>query len=287
MSIRAGYIGLGDIGKPMAERIVRGGLDTTVFDVREEPCRDLAALGAHVAGSCRELAERCDIIGVCVRDDDEVKQVALGSEGIMATAQPESIVALHSTILPRTIEEVARAGASRHIGVIDAPMTGGAAGAENGTLTYMVGGDALLLSRCRPVLETSAARIVHTGALGSGAATKLCNNLIGYLEFLAVFEASLLATHAGLSKDVLLEVTRSSGHMTNTMATFLSFRQTMDERPDDSALQAVARHFTAIGEKDLAVTLAFARQLGITLPGSALCQQVLARVYGLQDAGRR
>src|SRR5262249_956053 len=135
--------------------------------------------------------------------------------------------------------------------------------------------------------ETSAAKIVHTGDLGSGAATKLCNNLLGYLAYLAVYEASLLAERAGVASEPLVEVTRSGGHMTENMVGFRRFRQRADQFPDDAALQERARNFTDLAEKDLAVTLAFARELGITLPGTALCQQLMARVYGLRDPLRR
>jgi 3-hydroxyisobutyrate dehydrogenase len=287
MAIRAGFIGLGNIGKPMAQRLVEAGIDTIVFDLRDDARRELAVLGARAANSCAEVAAGADVIGICVRDDTEVRHVALGADGVIAHARPDAVIVLHSTILPSTVQEVARAAERRGVGVLDAPITGGAAGAQNGTLTYMVGGDANLVERCRSVFATSGTSIIHTGALGSGAAAKLCNNLIGYMSFLATFEATLLAMHAGLSVDSLLEVTRANGYMTDMMLTFLRFRQRAEERPDDPSLQAIARRFTDLAEKDLAVTLAFARERGITLPGTGLCQQLMARVYGLRDDQRR
>jgi 3-hydroxyisobutyrate dehydrogenase len=287
MGICAGFIGLGNIGKPMALRLVQAGLPTVVFDRREAACRELANLGARAATSCAEVAATCDVIGVCVRDDDDVRQVTLAPDGVLPSARSGAVIALHSTILPRTVIEIGHAAAAREVGVVDAAITGGAAGAQNGTLTYMVGGDAALVERCRPVFATSAAHIVHTGALGSGAATKLCNNLIGYLGYLAAFEAAHLAEHAGLSIDALLEVTRSTGAMTDAMLTFLRFRQAIEAQPDTPSLQQTARNFTDLAEKDLAVTLAFAREHGVTLPGTAVCQQLMARVYGLRDGARR
>ena len=282
--MRIGFIGLGNIGRPMAERLVKAGMETVVFDVREEACRPLVALGARAAESIAALAAAADVIGVCVRDDAEVRQVA---GALLEGAARGVLIAIHSTILPRTVIEVAAAARRRGIDVVDAPMTGGAAGAEKGTLTYMVGGDAALVDRCRPLLAASAAKIVHTGALGSGAATKLCNNLIGYMAFLSAYETALLARHASLSFEALLEVTRANGYMTEMMATFLGFRRLIEEKPDDAALQDAARRFTDLAEKDLAVTLAFARENGVTLPGAGLCQQLMARVYGLRDDKRR
>ncbi len=280
MAIRAGFIGLGNIGKPMAKRLVGAGVETIVYDLREDARRELAEQGARAASSAAEVAAVAEVIGVCVRDDEEVRRVTLGPEGVVAHAAAGAVVALHSTILPSTVREVGRAAEARGVGLLDAPITGGSTGAESGTLTYIVGGDPALLERCRPVFAASAKRIVHTGELGSGAAAKLCNNLIGYLGFLAAFEASSLARHAGLSFESLLEVTRSSGHMTDIMLPFLHFRRRVEEQPDDPALRARAETFAALGEKDLAVTLAFARECGITLPGTAVCRELMARVYG-------
>ncbi|MDP3768054.1 MAG: NAD(P)-binding domain-containing protein, partial [Dehalococcoidia bacterium] len=133
------------------------------------------------------------VIGICVRDDADVRAVLLGPDGVIEAAKQDAVVAVHSTVLPDTVRSVASEAEKRGVGVIDAPVTGGAFGAQRGTLTYMVGGDAALLARCRPVFETSAAKIVHTGPLGSGASMKLCHSVMTYLGFLAAFEAALLA----------------------------------------------------------------------------------------------
>jgi 3-hydroxyisobutyrate dehydrogenase-like beta-hydroxyacid dehydrogenase len=286
MTTRVGFIGLGNIGKPMAERLVTGGLSPIVFDVRAVARTALAARGARVAASCAEVAREADVIGICVRDDADVRSATLGPDGVIAHARPDAIIAIHSTVLPGTVRVVGRIAAERGVGVIDAPITGAAVGAETGTLTYMVGGPAELVDRCRPVFATAAGRIVHTGALGSGAIAKLCNNLMGYLGFLAAYEATLLADNGGLSFDAMVEVTRG-GHLTELMHGFAGFRRRIGADPDDAALQARARDFADLAEKDLAVTLAFAREQGITLPGTALCQQLMARVYGVRDDRRR
>ena len=285
--MRVGFIGLGNIGRPMALRLVQAGLDTVVFDLADAPCRELEAAGARVASSCAEAVREADIIGVCVRDDADVREVTTGPGGVIEAAQPGAIVALHSTILPSTVREVASAAAERGVGVVDAPIAGGAMGAERGTLTYMVGGDAELVERCRPMFEASAAKIVHTGPLGSGATMKLCHSIMTYLGFLAAFEATLLARHAGLSQEALEEVTRSSGMMNDQTLAFVRMRRVAEERLDDDSLQALLRSITALAEKDLALTLALAREHGVALPGSALCQQLMARVYGLADDKRR
>ncbi len=287
MALRAGFIGLGEMGAPMARWLVEKSLETAVYDLRPESVEELRKAGARPAASCRELAGQADVIGVCVRDDADVRAAVLGPDGALAGASAGAIVALHSTIRPSTVLEVARAASQRGVGVVDAPITGGAAGARNGTLCYMVGGEAELVERCRPVFETSASRIVHTGALGTGAATKLCNNLMTYLSFLSAFEATHLADCAGLSRDALFEVTRANGNLTDPMRAYLGLHAAAAERGEDESFQAMLRGYTELAEKDLAVTLEFAREQGVALPGAALCQQLMARVYGLRDEKRR
>ncbi len=287
MAARAGFIGLGNIGRPMARRLVAAGLPTTVFDVAPDGVAELVACGASAASSAREVAAASDTVGVCVRDDRDVRDVLLGDHGLLAGAHPGLVIAIHSTVLPRTVHEMGAAAAAVGVGVVDACVTGGAAGADMGRLTYMVGGRAEHIDKCRPAFETSALLITVTGELGSGAATKLCNNLMTYLGFLAAFEATLLAGRAGLSLQSLEEVTRSNGNMTDQMLAFLTLHRIPAAQRNDAGFQQMLRGFTTLAEKDLAVTLEFARELGVALPGAALCQQLMARVYGLLDDGRR
>jgi 3-hydroxyisobutyrate dehydrogenase len=252
MSLRAGFVGLGAIGRPMAARLCAAGLPTTVHDL--------------VPGAVDPL---------------------LAADGVLAGAAPGAVIAIHSTILPRTVREVGALAAERGVAVVDACVTGGPQGAEAGRLTYMVGGDPADLERCRPVFATAAKTIVHTGPLGTGAATKLCNNLMTYLGFLAAFEATLLARASGLAREAFEEVTRSNGNLTDQMQAFLMLHRLPAEQQRDPDFQAMLRGYTTLAEKDLAVTLAFAREHGVALPGAALCQQLMARVYGLQDPNRR
>ena len=278
--LRVGFVGLGNIGLPMARNITGRGFALTVFDLRAEPLAELAARGATVAGTLGELGAGAEVIGVCVRDDAQVEGVLLGAEGILAAARPGTIVVIHSTVHPRTIHAMARHAARRGVGVLDAPITGGAAGAEAKTLCYMAGGDASLIERCRPVFKTSAATIVTTGALGTGAATKLCNNIMMYLGFLAAFEATSLAQAAGVAREVLLDVTRSNGILTKPMEAYLGLRAAAASRTNDVALQHMLAGFSDLAAKDLEVALECARELGVTLPGTERCRELMALVYG-------
>ena len=287
MSLRAGFVGLGAIGRPMAARLCAGGLPTTVHDLVPEAVEALVAAGAARAGSARAVGAAADVIGVCVRDDADVRAAVLGDDGVLAGAAPGAVIAIHSTVLPRTVRAVGAAAAARGVAVVDACVTGGPQGAEQGRLTYMVGGDVADLERCRPVFATAAKTIVHTGPLGTGAAVKLCNNLMTYLGFLAAFEATLLARTSGLSRAAFEEVTRSNGNLTDQMQAFLMLHRLPAEQQRDPEFQKLMRGYTTLAEKDLAVTLEFAREHGVALPGAALCQQLMARVYGLQDPNRR
>lgn len=287
MALRVGFVGLGNIGKPMAQRLVAAGLETSVLDALQAPVDELVREGAKAAGSPRELAARVDVIGVCVRDDADVRAVFEGDDGLLAGAAAGTVIALHSTILPSTVRELGAAAAARGVGVLDACVTGGAAVAAQGKLTYIVGGESAHLERCRPAFETSAAKIVHTGPLGSGASTKLCNNLMTYLAWLSAFESLHLARAAGLSQEKLEEVTRSNGNLTDPMLAFLALHKAPAETRKSSGFQATMRGFVTLAEKDLAVTLAFARECGVALPGTGLVSQLMARLYGLDDDARR
>lgn len=278
--LRAGFIGLGNIGKPMAERIAAAGIPLAVYDVAAPAAAALAAAGAKAMGSAREVAVNVDVLGICVRDDRDLAEVMAGPDGILAGAKPGLVVAVHSTVLPRSVVELGAAAARARVGVVDACITGGAIGAAAGTLTYIVGGDDAHVERCRPVFETSGKRIIHTGALGSGAATKLCNNLMTYLGFLAAYEATMLARGGGLSEKALEDVTSANGNLTEQMKAFLALHKLPPETRADPGFQSLIDGFATLAEKDLDVTLAFAQEHGVELPGTERCRDLIATVYG-------
>lgn len=287
MSLRAGFVGLGHIGAPMAERLLAAGLETTVYDLRAEATEPLAGKGAQVAPSPRALAGASDVVGVCVRDDDDVRAVLGGAEGLLAGAARGLVVAVHSTVLPGTIRALGAAADGRGVSLVDACVTGGPVGAAQGTLVVMAGGEAEALARARPYHDAFAREVVHAGPLGSGAALKLCNNLMTYLGFLSAFEATQLAGRAGLSTEAFEAVTRANGNLTDGMRAFLALHRAPAEARESESFQAMLRGVTTLAEKDLAATLAFARELGLALPGAGVCAQLMARVYGLRDPGRR
>jgi len=199
MTIRAGFIGLGNIGLPMAKRLAEAGLETTGFDVVPARVAELEAAGARSAASPRAVAVASDVVGVCVRDDADVRAVFAGDAGILAGARKGTIVAIHSTVQPATVEALAAEASPLGVAVVDACVTGGAAGAAQGTLTVMAGGDADAIARARPFFDCFAKKTVHTGPIGSGCKMKLCNNLMTYLAWTSIYEATMLARAAGLA----------------------------------------------------------------------------------------
>jgi 3-hydroxyisobutyrate dehydrogenase-like beta-hydroxyacid dehydrogenase len=287
MALRVGFVGLGNIGLPMARRLPAAGLATTVHDVVQERVEALVAVGARAAATPRALAAASDAIGVCVRDDADVRAVLLEEDGLLAGAVPGAVIAIHSTVQPDTVREVGAAAAARGVGVIDACVSGGAAGAAQGALTVMAGGDPAHVERARPLLDAFARKVVVCGPLGSGCKAKLCNNLMTYLAWTAAFEATLLARAADLSQEALEEVTRSNGNLTDPMLAFLALHKAPEETRRSEGFQAALRGYVEVAEKDLAAALALARRCGIALPGAALASQIMARVYGLEDGGRR
>ena len=150
MTLAVGFVGLGRIGKPIAANILAAGFDLMVFDVREEPMRELAQLGAKQARSLRELSEHAEIVAVAVVDDSQVDEVLLSHAGLLQSGRRDSIIMIHSTIMPGTVRRLAQAAESKEVKVIDAPVSGGEAGARERQLCYMVGGEKEFLRNAGP-----------------------------------------------------------------------------------------------------------------------------------------
>jgi 3-hydroxyisobutyrate dehydrogenase len=276
--MNVGFIGLGNIGKPMARRLPRLGGKVVLYDVNPAPLRELAALGCETAASPGALARDCSVIGVCVRDDADVEALLQGPDGLLRNAARDSVIAIHSTVTQDALLRWAAQGEALGLHVIDAPITGGASGAEAGTLTYMVGGSAEVLERCRPVFATSAQKIIHAGAVGRGIALKLCNNIMTYAAFTAIHEAAALAQAGGLEVNLLLEVGRSNGVVTPQMEAFFGGRSKL-AAAGEAMLQQAFAPFAALGRKDLAAALASAAALGLELPLTRQLESLMEDVF--------
>jgi 3-hydroxyisobutyrate dehydrogenase len=201
---------------------------------------------------------------------------------LLAALAPDSIIAVHSTVTQAAVLEWVAQARARGIHLLDAPITGGAAAAESATLTYMVGGDAALVERCRPVFMTSGAKLVHAGPAGSGILLKLCNNLMTYAAFAAIHEADHLARAGGLDPALLAEVGRSNGVVTAQMEAFMTNRGKL-ANAGTQVLHRVFAPFAALAGKDLAAALASARELQQQLPVTERVAAVIEKVFLNQD----
>lgn len=262
--MRVGFVGLGNIGKPMALRLAAAeGVDLWVYDVAADPVAELGGAGAKAAGSVAELAAAVDVVCVMVRDDAQARSVA-------AEVGAGPVLVLHSTVAPSTPEELAEDGLT----VLDAPVSGGPMGAADGSLAIMVGGPDEAFAAALPALEAMGSKVVHAGPLGAGTRMKLARNLIHFVAFTAVTEAQRLAEAAGLDLVALGDVVRHTDAITGGPGAIMHRDTTAPIAPDDF-WHGVFEHVRALGEKDLSFAIALAEELGVDVP---LAREALPRL---------
>ena len=192
---RVGFIGLGRQGRPMAERILGAGIPLTVWARRPEAASEL---GAHVAVSAKDLGSRCDVVGLCVFDADDVRDVMFGPDGVLTGMRPGGVVAVHSTIAPDDIRSIAARAARNGVTVLDAPVSGGPAVAEAGQLLVIVAGDRAAAGRATPMFESYAGTIVEFPQVGMGQTVKLINNALQAAQLGLVADAARVAARFGV-----------------------------------------------------------------------------------------
>lgn len=275
-----GFIGLGQIGKPMARRLTDwpGGL--IVCDALEAATRSFADRGIAVGSTPAEVAARATVISVMVRDDAQVTSVLTGPDGILSTARPGTVVAIHSTVEPDTPGRLAALGAAHDVHVVDAPVSGGAMGAAGGTLALMVGGADEAVELIREPFARMATLLAHLGPVGAGTRAKLARNLITFASYTAVGEALQLAEAAGVDLAMLGEVVRHSDRVTGGPGAVMLRATALPLDPADP-LHDVFVHTRALGEKDLGLALELGTGVGVDLPVARLALERLAGALGV------
>jgi 2-hydroxy-3-oxopropionate reductase len=193
-----GFIGLGLMGRPMARNLLKAGRPLVVHNRSSAAVEELAATGARVASSPFETAQAAGIVITMLPDSPDVMAVCHGPRGIFAGARPGTLLIDMSTIAPAVARDLAAEAEAKGLAMLDAPVSGGTAGAAAGTLSVMVGGPADALERARPVLEVLGKTITHVGAAGAGQVAKVCNQVVVALSIEAVGEAFVLAERAGV-----------------------------------------------------------------------------------------
>lgn len=207
MGMRVGFIGLGTMGEPMAANLLSAGFPVQVLAHRNRlPIERLVARGATEGATPRDLGQQNDLVVLCVTDDEAVREVTLGVNGLVHAANPSLVVVDCSTISPLASQEIAGALQDVEITMLDAPISGGQSGAQAGTLAVMVGGPRVAFEHALPVLEAMGSAVTHVGDNGSALIVKLCNNLIVGAMLTAISEAFALADKAGVDSAILHEV---------------------------------------------------------------------------------
>lgn len=262
--MKVGFIGLGVQGKYLAVNIAEAGHDVLVYDLRAQPCQEVAARGARVAASNREVGAHAELVCICVLDDEQLRSVVLGAEGVLAGARPGSVIAVHSTVEPATIAELAQAAQARGVELLDAPVSGSEPGAKNKTMAYMVGGSAEAFARCRPVFAASGPNIIHTGGSGTGIRAKLAHQLMVCVNMLSAYEGLRLGLEAGLAPEVLEQVIHAGSAQSRVADRWFK------RKPGS--------HAQGLFYKDLRLCLKYAHELKLSVPGAALAQQMLDKI---------
>ena len=276
--MKVAFVGMGTMGAPMALNILRAGHEVVVYNRTREKELPLADAGALRADTPREAAKGAGIIITCVSDTPDVEAVILGDDGIIHGAPAKSLVIDMSTISPAATRHIAAKLADRKIRMLDAPVSGGSEGARNGTLAIMVGGEAQDVHQAMPVLKAMGKTITHVGAIGSGQITKAINQVIIAGTYMGVAEGMVLGMKAGLDMQKVTEAI-SGGAAGSWVLSNRAMNMVNNTYPLGFRVR--------LHHKDLRIALEAARDMGITLPISALVDQIengiIGRGYGDED----
>ncbi len=270
-----GFIGLGIMGRPMARNVLRGGYPVVVYDLVPAAMQELAAVGATIAASPAELARAVDVVLLCLPDSPDVEAALEGEQGVFAGTRPGQIIVDMSSIAPVVARRLAAAAAARGAILLDAPVSGGQVGAQQGTLSIMVGGDAGALEQVRPVLATMGKTILHIGDSGAGQVAKACNQVIIAVTIEAVAEALVLAAKAGVDPVKVREALLGGAAYSRVL--------------EIHGARILARDFTPgfrtrLQVKDLNIALETGRAYGAPLPAAALVQQLFGVLMAQGDS---
>ena len=270
-----GFIGLGIMGKPMAGHLVKAGHKVNVFSRSPGPVEELADSGAVACNSAREVAEKSDMVFIMVPDTPDVDRVLFGSDGVAEGVRKGSIVVDMSSISPIATKGFAQRLESLGVEMLDAPVSGGQLGAQNATLSIMVGGKKEIFEKANPFFELMGQNIVHVGPNGDGQTCKVANQIVVALTIEAVGEALLLASKAGADVSKVRDA---------LMGGFAGSRilELHGERMMTHSFEPGFR--IRLHQKDLNLALEAARELGVSLPNTATAQELFNAVKA-QEGG--
>ena len=218
MTVSVGFIGLGNMGNPMAANVQKNGFALTVFDKNEQAMANLVQSGAKAAASARAVVEQCEVLLTCVPGSPESEDLYLGTGGLIEAAKSGNVLVDMSSVLPSTPRKIEPRANARGVQFLEAPVSGGVTGARAATLAIMTGGDAAVLERVRPILRAIGPNIYHVGPVGTGNTVKAINNMMSSVNTLAMMEGLVLGMKAGIDMQKIYEIVKDSSGNSNALA---------------------------------------------------------------------
>ncbi len=274
MAEKVGFIGLGIMGGPMAQNLMEAGYELVLYNRTTEKAEEIAGDGATVAESPKEVAESCDLIVLMLPDSPQVEEVVEGEDGVLEGLKEGALIVDMSTISPVVTRELAEKIEERGASMLDAPVSGGEPGAQQGTLAIMAGGSEEDFERAKPLLEVMGDAITHVGPTGAGQTAKAANQIVVALTIEAISEALVLGSKAGVAPEKILEALSGGLAGSNVME---AKKEKFLSHDFDPGFKVELHH------KDLGIALAAGREYGVSLPVTAIVDQMFE---SLKSKGR-
>lgn len=263
--MKVGFIGLGIMGKPMARNLLKAGYKLVVYNRTQSKMDELVREGAEAAQNPRSLGEKSDVVITMLPDSPDVKEVIEGVDGVFEGAEKGSLLIDMSTISPIVSRELSQKARDRGLRMLDAPVSGGEPGAEQGTLSIMVGGSVQDYEKAYPLFEVLGKTITHVGEAGAGQVVKACNQIVVASIIGGVSEALVLGGKAGVSPDLIID----------TLSGGLAGNKIMEVRRNNFLEHDFKPGFKLeLHHKDLGIALAAGRKYGVSLPLTSISDQL-------------
>ncbi len=282
---KIGFVGLGHMGLPMAVNLVKAGYEVTGYDLQQTALQSFAQSGGLLAKSLAEVAQNKDVLITMLQTGQQVLQVCRGDAGLFYLLKDNTLFIDCSTIDVNSSREIHQLAKAKNIRCVDAPVSGGTAGANAGTLTFMVGGETSTFQAASPILAAMGQKIIHTGNAGSGQAAKICNNMILGISMIAISEAFVLAEHLQLSPEKLFEVVNNSSGQCWAMSKYVPIPGVLENVPANNHYQP--GFATNMMLKDLLLSQTSAHSVHLTTPLAAkattMYEQFVAQGFGESD----
>jgi len=277
--MKLGFIGVGNIGAPIAGQLLRAGYSLVVHDLRPEAAQSLLRAGAIWSNSTAALARECDVVATCLPGPVEMEQVCLGPDGIVSAINTDGLYIDHTTNSPLLVRRVYDILAARGVAMLDAPVSGGMEGAQTRDLLVMAGGEPAAFERARPLLDALAKRVLYTGPIGTGSIAKIMHNSASFTLDLVMAECWTAGVKAGIDVATIVKVFNEAA---------LGEMMSLKVRLPATWLRGnfEPRFALALARKDLGLALELARATDTPMPIASICEQEMAEAVARGWADR-